>query len=70
MVSLFKDLINDLREIPKGLTDSSLIPVTLLQYLMCVINVGILISVCFALLYFGVDIVGNVATYAMRGVMI
>lgn len=69
MIQLFKDIVSQLMMIASNVNDSN-IKESIVQFILTVLTGFVLCGVCFLCIYWGVDIVGNVASYAVRGLMI
>lgn len=69
MVSIFKELINDLRAITESITKEGIeITPAVIQYVLTLITTAVLIGVCFVCIYWGIDIVGSVGNYMVEAV--
>ena len=68
MVKYFRDLLDRLSDIVDSMTPEN-IKVPLLQYVLTLMQIAIVVGICFLLLYWGVSIVGDVTTLAARGMI-
>lgn len=68
MVSLFKELINDLRATAESITAEGIdIKTAIVQYVLTLITIAVLVGICFVCIYWGVDIVGHVGNTLVMG---
>ena len=68
MVKYFQNLLDRLSDIVDSMTPEN-IKVPLLQYVLTLLQIAIVVGICFLLLYWGVSIVGDVTTLAARGMV-
>ena len=68
MVKYFQNLLDRLSDIVDSMTPEN-IKVPLLQYVLTLMQIAIVVGICFLLLYWGVSIVGDVTTLAARGMI-
>lgn len=68
MVKYFQNLLDRLSDIVDNMTPEN-IKVPLLQYVLTLLQIAIVVGICFLLLYWGVSIVGDVTTLAARGMV-
>lgn len=69
MVKYFQNLLDRLSDIVDSMTPEN-IKVPLLQYVLTLLQIAIVVGICFLLLYWGISIVGDVTTLAARGMIV
>lgn len=66
MIQLFKDIIVQLMTIALNV-DKDNIKESVVKYILTLVTCAMLCFICGLCLYYGIDVIGNVASYAVRG---
>lgn len=66
MIKYFQSLMDRLSDIVDSMTNDY-IKIPMIQYCLTLLQIAIVVGLCFLCIYWGIDIVGNLGIAVMRG---
>ena len=66
MIKYFQSLMDRLSDIVDSM-DTDYIKIPMIQYCLTILQIAIVVGLCFLCLYWGIDIVSNLGVAVMRG---
>lgn len=66
MIKYFQSLMDRLSDIVDSMTNDY-IKIPMIQYCLTLLQIAIVVGLCFLCIYWGIDIVGNLSVAVMRG---